>query len=131
MRPLTSFLLMIIIITSLTLQGSSIKAEKQKKLLPNKNTHAMHDLTLKDTEGCAGIESVKKGGKYDCEGYFLVKARNICYTKKAIKICIEVFRKDGTKYYDCSLTNIKPGETTSNWSCNSTGRYYTQAEEPK
>jgi hypothetical protein len=132
MNPLSSFLLVFVTVTSITLYSSlnaSLYSNKLKSISFDKHTNCFTRNT-EHQKGCAGIESAKRGSKYSCDGYLTVKAKNMCNRKMQIKICIEVMQKNGRRFYDCGSANVKAGGTTTNSSCNATGKYYTEALEP-
>jgi hypothetical protein len=92
----------------------------------------LNALEPEPDDGCAGVESTRRGGTYDCEGYLSVKARNKCSRRMKIEICIEKWTGTNkvNKKMDCGLNTVPADGTTSYWACDATGSYTIQSKEP-
>lgn len=77
----------------------------------------------KDARECVTIKEKKHGNECGKPGGVKILYGNDCTVQIDIKFCLQ--RTDGRP--SCGLTTVKPGQSTSTWVCEGTGKYWYEA----
>ena len=81
------------------------------------------ETTVTPASDCAEVVDERRGGRYDCDGFYRVKVTNRCSVTRSVQICIQ---KNNGKW-DCGVEwNVGAGRNMSYWSCDSNGEVRVQ-----